>query len=139
MAVSNSLYYDPMSTITAKSVLNDRDYRNYRNIRACAVLFILIGVLFTPAILLAVTKLGTPSDPKDPPIAVFAAMSLLGISGIVGGLATLMRKRKLAWLMYGMAGIYLFAIPIGTLLSIVVFVGLNRYLKSIEQLEQAGL
>lgn len=119
-----------------KDVLNESDYRNYRNIRAVATFFVILGTL----ILLGSMGMLFGEDPdtgKKVPVVAAAIVFCMGVSGVVGGVAARRGNRKLAPLMYFMAFFYLFAFPIGTILSYVLFKGLSRYLDSADELRTA--
>lgn len=47
-------------------------------------------------------------------------------------------NRRWAPLVYGMAALYVLAFPLGTILSIVMFRGLGRYLDSRERVRATG-
>lgn len=118
-------------------VLGRRAYANYRNVRAVAVLFIVFGgILVLGGTQLAVA--GPRPGPKDDiPRPAAAGMAVVGLAGVVGGAAALAGSRKWARLAYVMAGVYLLAIPIGTILGIVLLTGLGGYLDSAERLREA--
>jgi hypothetical protein len=121
-----------------KDILSPADYKNYRNVRAVAVLFIVFGtVLVLGGTALA---LGENPDPKEQihPAAVFG-IAIIGLAGTIGGIATLRGMRRWAPLMYVMAALYVFGFPVGTILSVVLFTGLRRYLQSVERLQAAQI
>jgi hypothetical protein len=61
-------------------------------------------------------------------------MVIVGLAGAIGGIAARRGSRRLSSLVYVMAAIYVFGFPVGTILSVVMFKGLSRYLDSVEQL-----
>ena len=114
-----------------EDVLSASDYKNYRNVRAVSVLFVLLGsILVLGGIGLATDKNRIPEEQMHPAIAVGIAVA--GLAGAVGGVAALRGSRRWAPLVYVMAAVYVFGCPIGTILSFVMFAGLSRYLDSVE-------
>ena len=85
---------NPQAVPTAKHLLSEDEYKNYRNIRAIAWLFSLVGPLLVLGGLAA--ALGVEKKKDDPPAAVMIAVAAAGLCGAVGGVATLMKRRKLA-------------------------------------------
>jgi peptidoglycan/LPS O-acetylase OafA/YrhL len=121
-----------------REILDDNEYSNYRNIRAIAVLFVLLGSVFLMAgIGIAAGK--TKGNEDDIPPAVGVVIAVAGAAGIVGGIATLGGSRRWSRLSYIMAALYLFAFPIGTLLSFVMLRGLSNYLFSVELIARTNL
>lgn len=124
-----------------KEVLSPSDYRNYRNIRAVSVLFIVLGSIFALAGFVTAIA-GTPPESRRPgreevPTWAAALMGVVGLCGAVGGAAARRGNRRFAVLVYVMAFLYLFAFPVGTILSYVMFKGLPRYLDSVEQFRKS--
>ena len=116
-----------------KDVLGADDYSNYRNIRAVSVLFVILGsVLVLGGTVAAIAK--NPNPQEQLPVAAAVCILIVGLTGAVGGVAALRGSRRLASLVYVMAALYVFGFPIGTILSIVMFKGLSRYLSSLERL-----
>jgi hypothetical protein len=116
-----------------KDILSPDDYSNYRNVRAVSVLFVVLGsILVLGGISLALDKQRSSQEKIHPAVAV--GISITGLAGAIGGLAALRGSRRWASLVYVMAALYIFAFPIGTILSIVMFKGLSRYLDSVEKL-----
>jgi hypothetical protein len=121
-----------------KEVLSKDDYKNYRNVRAAALLFVVFGCIFgSGGILLA-------TDPKPPPSqnspqAVNIGMAIVGLAGAVGGIAALRGSRRWAKLTYVMAVPYLLVFPIGTIMSYIMLSGLSRYLDSKERVRKATI
>jgi len=109
-----------------KDALSAAEYSNYRNIRAVAYLFVVMGAIF---VLAGLGSLAQPAPSNPPPAGVsapappeFAAfLAVIGAFGVVGGIATLRGSPKVAPLIYVMAVPYLLAFPIGTILSVVLF------------------
>jgi hypothetical protein len=120
-----------------KDVLSPADYSNYRNVRAVSALFILIGgVLAMGGMASVFQKNAQPQEPIQ--MAVPVGMAVAGLAGVIGGVATLRGSRRWAPLIYLMAAIYIFAFPIGTILSLALFMGLSRYLGSMERVRSAA-
>jgi len=115
-------------------VLRPRDYTNYRNVRAVAVLFMLVGVIYVVGGVQIV--LGIARTRTDVPRLVGAAFAVAGLAGLVGGIAILSGARRAARFAYVFAGLYLIAFPIGTILGCVVLTGLGRYLDSLDRLHR---
>jgi small basic protein len=116
----------------AKDVLSPDDYSNYRNVRAVSVLFVVFGsVLVLGGIGLALDENRRPPEQIHPAVGV--GIAIAGLAGAIGGIAALRGSRRWAPLVYVMAALYVFGFPIGTILSIVMFKGLSRYLDSVER------
>jgi hypothetical protein len=116
----------------AKDVLTPDDYSNYRNVRAVSLLYVILGsVLVLGGIGLVLDENRSSQEQIHPAVAV--GIALAGLAGAVGGIAALRGSRRWAPLVYVMAALYVFGFPIGTILSIVVFKGLSRYLDSVEK------
>ena len=116
-----------------EDVLSPSDYKNYRNVRAVSVLFVVLGsVLVLGGIGLAADK-NRPQQEQIPPAAAIG-IAVAGLAGAVGGVAALRGSRRWAPLVYVMAALYVLVFPIGTILSIVMFMGLSRYLESLERI-----
>ena len=121
-----------------KEVLGPEDYNNYRNVRAAAVLFVVFGGIFAcGGIGIAAEK--KPDPRRDIPPAVAIGMSIVGLAGVVGGIAALRGNRRWAKLAYVMAVPYLLAFPIGTIMSYIMLSGLSRYLDSKERIKKAKI
>ena len=119
--------------LNPEDILSKDDYSNYRNIRAVSTLFIIFGVvLVLGGIGILVDKDAKPEEKIHPAIA--AALAIAGLAGAIGGIAAQNGSRRWAPLVYVMAAVYMFGFPVGTILSIVMFRGLSRYLKSVQQL-----
>ena len=120
--------------VRAKDVLNVDEYSNYRNIRAVSWLFVILGtILVLGGVAGAVTK--NPNPREQLPIAAAVVMAVVGLAGAVGGVAALRGNRRLVPAVYIMATLYVFAFPVGTILSIVMFRGLSGYLNSRQRLD----
>ena len=116
-----------------RDFLGKDDYKSYRNVRASAVMFVLLGFNFVLAGT-ALTLIHPEGDRPPPPKilgVVFAVVGLAGAVGAVGGIAVFAGSRRWSALIYVMAALYLLAFPIGTILSAVMFTGLGRYLESV--------
>jgi peptidoglycan/LPS O-acetylase OafA/YrhL len=121
----------------AKDILDRDDYKNYRNVRAVAVLFIVLGsVLLLGGLVLALSGDPNPQEPMPP--AVGFGMAFVGLAGAVGGIAVIRGSRRWAPLTYIMAALYLLGFPVGTILSVVLFKGLSRYLDSFDRVRLAN-
>ncbi len=118
----------------ASQVLEPAEYRNYRNIRAISVLFVLLGAILA----LGGTAMAIEGpEADDPPRLVFVVMAIIGVTGVVGGIATWRGNPRWAPLAYVMAALYILGFPIGTLLSYIMLAGLPKYLKSAKRLREA--
>jgi hypothetical protein len=115
----------------ARDVLNAQDYSNWRNVRAAAWFFIIFGGLFALSAIAFFTDDRPPSE-NDPPLWFKIACPIVGAAGFVGGIATLRGNRRLAPLVYGMAFLYLFVFPLGTIVAVVMLRGLPRYMRSVD-------
>ncbi len=121
-----------------KEVLSPEDYKNFRNVRAAAVLFVVLGcILVLGGTALAIVKQPNPKDNIPPVVAI--GMAIIGLGGVVGGIAALRGNRRWAKLTYVMAVPYLLGFPIGTIVSYVLLTGMSRYLGSKERVKQATL
>jgi hypothetical protein len=110
-----------------EDILYPSEYRNYRNVRAIAVLFVILGAV------LALGGVGMAFHPRERTDALFGTfMTVLGLAGIIGGIATLAKSRRWAPLIYVMAAFYLLAFPVGTILGAILLMGLSKYLDSAE-------
>jgi len=119
-----------------KEVLSPEDYKNYRNVRAAAVLFVVFGgIIVLGGIGMATQQ--KPDPQRDIPPAAAIGMSIVGLAGVVGGIAALRGNRRWAKLAYVMAVPYLLGFPIGTIMSYIMLSGLSKYLDSKERVRQA--
>jgi hypothetical protein len=117
-----------------KDVLSADEYSNYRNIRAVSLLFAILGSLLVFGG--TVGAIAKNPDPRNQlPVAAAVCMVIVGLTAAVGGVAARRGSRRLAPLVYVMAALYVFGFPVGTILSIVMFRGLSRYLGSMELLK----
>ena len=117
-------------------VLNREDYSNYRNVRAALILFVVFGSIFVlGGIALATDQ--EPDQKREIPRAAAIGIAIVGLAGVVGGIAALIGGRGWAKLTYVMAVPYLFGFPIGTIMSYTVLTGLSRYLDSKERVNRA--
>lgn len=124
--------------VAPKDVLTADDYTNCRNVRAVSVLFVLFGsVLVLGGIGLAFDEDKLSQEQIHPAVAI--AIALVGLAGAIGGIAALRGSRRWAFLVYVMASLYVLAFPIGTILSLVMFKGLSRYLDSVERIRASRL
>ena len=117
-----------------KAILSAADYKNYRRVRAVSWCFIVLGgILVAGGISYA---LGLDPD-KKPDLGLGIFVGVIGLTGVVGGVATLQGNRRWAWLVKVIAWIYLLGFPIGTILSFMLLDGYRRYFKSVDQLREA--
>ena len=119
-----------------EDVLSETAYTNYRNVRAVALLFIILGsILCLAGISLVAGNERQNTDQIHPLLAL--PLVAVGLAGAVGGVATRRGSRQWAPLVKVMAWLYLFAFPIGTILSYTLLSGLPKYLKSIDRIREA--
>ncbi len=117
-----------------RDVLSELAYKNYRNVRAAALLFIIVGsILFLGGIAVATKE--EPERRMHPALAI--GIGVVGLCGVVGGIATRRGSRSWAPLVKVMAWLYIWAFPIGTILSWTLLDGLSQYLKSIDRIRRA--
>ena len=120
-----------------EDVLSAADYRNYRNVRAVALLFIILGsILVLGGVGMAAEK-GDQNWPGLMRPVVGAVVAVVGLAGTVGGVAIRRGSRRWAPLAKVMAWVYLFGFPVGTILSFTLLTGLSRYLKSVDRIRRA--
>src|SRR5271163_905522 len=106
-----------------EAFLSQPDYRHYRNVRAAADMFVVLGGILTlgGGAMLTVH----PHDGRTPPPAILAlAILIIGLAGAIGGISVVVGNQRLSKLIYVMACLYVLAFPIGTILSLVIFTGL---------------
>lgn len=120
-----------------ESTIGALHYRNYRNVRAVAVFYIILGVIFTLGTVVLLAAVHPDPERRLSPatkagFAVF--LGAFGAAGVLGGFATLRGDRGRAKLVYAMAVLYLSAFPLGTILGLVMLTGLHRYLDSMDRL-----
>ena len=127
----------PEDYSTPSSPLSSDDSTNYRNVRAVAMLFVVFGsVLVLGGVGLALDE--SKRSQKQIHLAVAVGIAFVGLAGAIGGVAALHGSRRWAPLVYVMAAVYVFAFPIGTILSAVMFNGLSRYLDYVERVRASG-
>jgi hypothetical protein len=120
-----------------EEILSEAEYRNYRNVRAVALLFIVLGgVLFLGGVSLA--KQGSRAPDEQVPPAVAAGIAVVGLTGAVGGVATRLGSRRWAPLVKVMACLYVLAFPLGTILSYTLLRGLSEYLDCVDRVRRAS-
>jgi len=120
-----------------RDFLDKGDYSNYRNVRAAAAMFVVLGAILVLAgagISLIEPEPGHPGAPK----ALGIVLMLVGAAGAVGGVAVFRANPRWSKLVYVMACLYVLAFPLGTILSAVMFVGLARYLNNVARFREAA-
>ena len=120
-----------------KLVLSKAEYTNYRNVRASALMFIVLGLLFGSVAILFLSGGGRNNTAGNlsgdvPGPALTSLFLILGLSGVVGGIAVRRAHRKWSKVIYILAALYILVFPIGTVLSFVILTGTNKYLDSID-------
>jgi phosphate/sulfate permease len=123
---------------TARGVLDPEEYTNYRNVRAAAVLFVVIGSILVLGGIGAATE-KKPDPNRDIPPAAAIGIAIIGLAGAVGALNALLGNRRWAKLVYVMAVPWLLFPLLGTVMSYVVLSGLSRYLDSKDRLKEATM
>ena len=123
----------------ARDVLSEAAYTNYRNVRAVALLFIVLGGVLCLGGIGAATGDKKPTQPGREPIPVAAAVGICvaGLIAVVGGVATRAGNRRWAPLAKVIAYIYLLGFPLGTILSYTLLKGFSQYFKSLDRLRRA--
>src|SRR5262245_51439700 len=118
--------------------LPPKDYRHYRNVRAVALWFIVLGSIFVLAGLSMFFVDDSKRDPQreEVPKPVCIVIAAVGLCGIVGGVATRRGNRTWGGYIKVMAVPYLFFFPIGTILSYILLTGLPRYFDSIDMINK---
>jgi hypothetical protein len=117
--------------------LNQADYKNYRNVRAIALLFIILGsILFLGGIALATGATEYARQKQMHPL-IAAAIALAGLAGVIGGIAIRSGNKRWAPLAKVMAWLYIWGFPIGTILSFTLLTGLSEYLKSVDRIRRS--
>lgn len=87
-----------MASEKPDQVLTRDEYKNYRNIRAIALLFILLGTIFLLAGVMVVTKPDDKAKQKDEeelPLIAKILVPILGFCGVLGGIAIRRGERSL--------------------------------------------
>ena len=119
-----------------REFLNAADYRSYRNVRAASVMFIFLGCIVGLCGVIFLTVEPQPGH-SPPPIWVCLILTALGATAIVGGIAVIAAIPAWSRLIYVMATLYVFAFPLGTILSVILFTGLSRYLANVQRYREA--
>ncbi len=120
-----------------KEILSPGDYSNYRNIRAAGVLFIFLSVFLVLGGLALLFATPEPGQKAVPP-AVAMGLTVAGLAGVIGGIAIRRANRRQTPLIYTVAVLFLLYFPIGTVVSVVVLRGLDRYLNSAAEVKSAA-
>jgi peptidoglycan/LPS O-acetylase OafA/YrhL len=118
-----------------REVLDEAEYKNYRNMRAVALWFIILGSILTLGGIAGASDSGSSGNDLPPWASLLIA--LLGVVGVVGGVAVRRGNRQWAWTAKVTAWLYIWAFPIGTILSFVLLDGLKKYFKSMDRLRRA--
>jgi Na+/alanine symporter len=116
--------------------LNQADYKNYRNVRAAALMFIVLGCLIGFCGIIFLTVEPQPGH-SMPPIWVALLLLLLGASAVVGGVAAIAANPTWSRLVYVMAVLYVLAFPLGTILSFIMFTGLSKHVANVQRYRAA--
>jgi hypothetical protein len=119
-----------------QEILNPEEYRHYREVRAIAVLFTLVGGVCIFAALAQFLELTNSKEHIHPAILVVALV--IGIISVIGGIATLRGNRRWAFLTYLLGTVYILQFPFGTLMGYVILKGLPRYLDSVERVRSVA-
>jgi hypothetical protein len=121
-----------------KQVLSPTAYKNYRNVRAVAILYVFV---FSLAVLGAIALAfgGKSGSGDEIPPAVSIGVALVSLAGAIGGIAVLRGNKRWAPLVYGVAVLQLVNFPLGTIFAYVMLTGLSRYLRSVEELHHVAL
>ncbi len=120
-----------------EEILTPADFKNYRNVRAVAALFLGLAALLTCAGIVSLL-IEAPVPEEEIPTYASIIMLIAGLAGTIGALAALTGNRRWAPLVYIIAAGYIFAFPLGTILSAVLLTGMKRYLNSMEQIKVAN-
>ncbi len=117
-----------------ENLFNPDDETNYRYIRAISWYHIISGGCAI-GISIAIPVSIYQNAPENITIGVALGFGflLVGLAGVVGGIAALNGNRNGARLMYLKSAVNLIGFPIGTLLAVIVFRGLSRYLDTFER------
>jgi fatty acid desaturase len=121
-----------------KEILSEKEYENYRNVRATAILFIafgLIALIGGPGLIIKHYH----SQKISFDMALGIAFVIIAILAAIGAIATLWGSRRWAKLTYVLAWPYLLCAPFGTILAYTILKGLPGYLDSKERLQQANV
>lgn len=121
-----------------KDLLEPAAYRNYRNVRAAAAFFILLGGLVLLGGIASATGPEEGSGPP-PPLVVSIGLALAGLAGVVGGIVIRRGGRGWSPLIWVTAVVYLLFFPLGTLLGYVVLKGLPRYWESVQRIREEAV
>ena len=119
---------------SVKEILSPQDYRDFRNVKAVAVLFIVLGGVLALGGIAGMVQTISGGGTK---IGFFeAGVACVGAAGVVGAISILRGNRRWAPMIYAMAVVYLFVFPFGTILSYVLLSGLSRYFDSKERIRR---
>ena len=119
-----------------RDFLSEAEYKKYRNVRAAAAMFVVLGGIF---LLTGIALLSI--DPQNghapPPKVVAILLAVIGSAGFIGGAAVFFGNRRWSKLIYVTATLYVFAFPLGTILSVIIFINLGRYMDDVARFRQA--
>jgi hypothetical protein len=122
-----------------QEVLSELAYKNYRDVRAVALLFIILGsILFLGGISVAANPEQVQNGNsiiKHP--AVCIGLAVAGLAGVIGGIATRLGSKSWAPVIKIMAWVYIWGFPIGTILSWSLLDGFSQYFKSLDRIRRA--
>ena len=119
-----------------RDFLDRADYKNYRNVRAAAAMFVVLGGILALAGI-ALLTMDPESGQTPPPKIVAVLLMIIGVAGAVGGIAVFAANRRWSKLIYVMAAVYVLAFPLGTILSAIMFKGLGRYLNDVSRFRES--
>ena len=119
-----------------RDFLNKADYKNYRNVRAAAAMFVVLGGILALAGV-ALLSIDPESGQTPPPKIVAILLMIIGVAGAVGGIAVFIGNRRWSKLIYVMAALYVLAFPLGTILSVIMFIGLGRYMSDLSRFRES--
>jgi hypothetical protein len=120
--------------VATTSERDEKRYKNYCKARAVSVWFIAIGAILVAGALAGAAGYGS-SEPRVPVVVLALVM---GLSGVVGGAAVRSDRPRLARVIKVMAWLYIWAFPVGTVLSLMLLDSLPGYTKYVESNRPGG-